>query len=411
MMYKRHNSMSAVGSSGLPLTSPHKDSFTIRRPVQPSRRVSASTVLFICAVAALGSAGLTTFVLNARHASVVGEIQERRRVEKTRLMEDVETSRKRQLTAHENADSCKEGVERFKHRLDETETRLEEAHARVEADSEAAEASDQEIHNLNEEILALRQSKEENTEVGENSEVIEKMKEENDDHLKKLHIIQDQIGLISRRETVRRFGKGPHQVKIILDFPPEPALIAPDGTTPNFFVIEMASLDQMPHSVYLFLSMIEAGLWNGSSFMRKANHVLQASPRPYYKNAGQNVHQKFLDFGVHKVAFQEYSSHFPHKKYTVGFSGRPGGPDFYINRVDNSNNHGPGGQTKYEKAHEADPCFAKIVAGIDTIERMSTMPILPGAFKEMEKYVGILDAIILPSHELVDNSDHITSIN
>eukprot|EP00588_Corethron_pennatum_P015382 CAMPEP_0194281638 /NCGR_PEP_ID=MMETSP0169-20130528/21167_1 /TAXON_ID=218684 /ORGANISM="Corethron pennatum, Strain L29A3" /LENGTH=391 /DNA_ID=CAMNT_0039026749 /DNA_START=217 /DNA_END=1392 /DNA_ORIENTATION=- len=389
----------------------HNGSFTTRTPVRPSKGVSASTLLFICAVAALGSAGVTTYVLNTRHASVVGEIQERRRMERTALTEDLETSRKRQLTANENVDSCKEGVERFKHRLDETEIRLEEAHVRVEHDSEAAAASDQEIKNLNEEILALRQSKEENTEVGENREVVEKIKEENEANLKKLHIIQDQIGSISRREAVRRFGEGPHQVKILLDFPPEPALIAPDGTTPNFFVIEMASLDHMPHSVYLFLSMIEAGLWNGSSFMRLANHVLQASPRPYYKNAGQNVHQNFLDFGVHQVAFQEYSSQFPHKKYTVGFSGRPGGPDFYINRVDNILNHGPGGQTKYEKAHEADPCFAKIVDGIVTIERMSTMPVLPGAFKEMEKYVGILDAYILPSHELVDNSDHITSIN
>jgi hypothetical protein len=40
---------------------------------------------------------------------------------------------------------------------------------------------------------------------------------------------------------------------------------------------------------------------------------------------------------------------------------RPGGPDFYVSIMDNTLNHGPGGQGQYGLAAEADPCFAKVV--------------------------------------------------
>ena len=60
-----------------------------------------------------------------------------------------------------------------------------------------------------------------------------------------------------------------------------------------------------------------------------------------------------------KVAFQEYSPEYPHVQWTVGLAGRPGGPDFYISKVDNSANHGPGGQSHHDLHEEADPCFGK----------------------------------------------------
>ena len=33
------------------------------------------------------------------------------------------------------------------------------------------------------------------------------------------------------------------------------------------------------------------------------------------------------------MAFQEYSPRFPHKRLTLGFAGRPGGPAFYISTM------------------------------------------------------------------------------
>lgn len=71
------------------------------------------------------------------------------------------------------------------------------------------------------------------------------------------------------------------------------------------------------------------------------------------------------------LAFQEYHPAYPHVKYTLGYAGRPGGPEFYISTVDNTKNHGPGSQGS---ATEADGCFGKIWKGIDVVDRMKKQP-------------------------------------
>lgn len=44
-----------------------------------------------------------------------------------------------------------------------------------------------------------------------------------------------------------------------------------------------------------------------------------------------------------KLTFQEYSEDYVHSKHRLGYAGRPGGTDFYVNMVENIRNHGPGG--------------------------------------------------------------------
>jgi len=194
---------------------------------------------------------------------------------------------------------------------------------------------------------------------------------------------------ISRRELLDRFGKGPYKVEIMLDFPPS----AGDG--PDKFVIELASIDDMPHSVHTFLEQVHLGLWNGCSFFRNAPHVMQATPRSYYKNSGQNMENPFIDSGYYHVSFQEYSPNHPHKANTIGFSGRPGGPDFYINMWDNSKPHGPGGQKHYDLPTEAEPCFGTIVEGLDAVERMKNQPTNKQSFHRFKEVIGIKFAKIL----------------
>jgi hypothetical protein len=94
-----------------------------------------------------------------------------------------------------------------------------------------------------------------------------------------------------------------------------------------------------------------------AAFHRNAGHVLQA-----FLRAGP---------GAMGLAFQEYDARFPHEKYTLGFAGRPGGPEFYISTVDNVANHGPGSQGSKT---EADSCFARVVGGFDVVERMRKQP-------------------------------------
>ena len=76
-------------------------------------------------------------------------------------------------------------------------------------------------------------------------------------------------------------------------------------------------------------------------------------------------------------------------------AGRPGGPDFYVSTVDNTRNHGPGGQSSYAIASEADPCFAKVISGFDAVDRMQKMSVQPGGYKRMQNYVAIKSVKIL----------------
>jgi len=122
------------------------------------------------------------------------------------------------------------------------------------------------------------------------------------------------------------------------------------------FRMKMASFETMPHTTSWFLTLAELGYWTNCGFIRNADHVLQANCKP--KMVAGEENQANVN-----IAFQEYNEAFPHKKYTFGIAGRPGGPDWYINLDDNTRNHGPGGQ-----GVEADPCFAELVSGAEVIE-------------------------------------------
>ena len=68
--------------------------------------------------------------------------------------------------------------------------------------------------------------------------------------------------------------------------------------------------------------------------------------------------------------FQEYNKNleYLHKPKSIGIAGRPGGPDFYVNLLDNLRSHGPGGQ-----GPEPDPCFGQVIQGWDIIEQIKKM--------------------------------------
>ena len=84
----------------------------------------------------------------------------------------------------------------------------------------------------------------------------------------------------------------------------------------------------------------------------------------------QMVYEGYFPNGA--LLFTEYTSDFPHVPYTVGFN-HVGGPIFYFNVEDNTEMHGP--QVSEEEGNkEGDPCFAKIVEGIDVVQRIAQMP-------------------------------------
>jgi len=214
--------------------------------------------------------------------------------------------------------------------------------------------------------------------------------------LNRMKLMQSEIQEHSRHDVLEQFGEGPYRVEFTLEFPQEEYIVGVEDEGPTKFVIEMAPLELMPHSVHLFLEMVSHGLLDGASFHRNARHVIQAGPVPYFNSTkGVNLRKRLLDNRLVSVSFQEYHEDFPHKKYTLGFAGRPGGPDFYVSTVDNTLNHGPGGQTSYALPSEADPCFAKVISGFETVDRVHQGPVKPGWYNALEQNVGIKQVKIL----------------
>ena len=155
------------------------------------------------------------------------------------------------------------------------------------------------------------------------------------------------------------------------------------------FILEMAPLDLMPHAVHVFLQQVVHGLWNDAWFYLNGPHVLQGGPQApedeeelWHLEHGEDGDRAvalkgFREANLETLAFPEYSDKFEHNKWTVGFTGRPGGPDFYINKMDNTHVHGPGGQYQHDLHEFGDPCFAKVVDGFKVLESMFKEPTYP----------------------------------
>jgi len=185
-----------------------------------------------------------------------------------------------------------------------------------------------------------------------------------DELQKQADYFRQMVVAANKQDVIDKYGDGNIRVTMDLIFPPT---VADDGSLvpdkgPSTIVMEMAPLDLMPHSVYTFLEMVSEGLIDGCSFVTNNEHTLKTAPLPYDGKNSRLKTRQFYDANLESVAFQEYSKDFPHKKHTVGFAGH-GSPSFYINTEDNS------------EIHDDEPCFAKIVSGFDTVQRLDELPV------------------------------------
>jgi cyclophilin family peptidyl-prolyl cis-trans isomerase len=185
--------------------------------------------------------------------------------------------------------------------------------------------------------------------------------------------LQHHVQEISRRDAIAKYGAGVHRVQLELEFPD-----SPEG--PNTIVMELAPLELMPHSVFTFMEMVSADLFDGCSFILNAMHVIKAAPLPYDGSSASAKVRAFTRNGLESVAYREYSPDYPHEKYTVGFAA-DGSPSFYINTQDNTD------------IHVGDPCFAKIVSGMDTVQRLEASPTRNGIWYRQR--IGLKKATLL----------------
>ncbi|KAL3910977.1 MAG: hypothetical protein SGILL_007468, partial [Bacillariaceae sp.] len=175
--------------------------------------------------------------------------------------------------------------------------------------------------------------------------------------LHKVYGLQAFIQDESRQRVIQKYGPGPHRVHF--------HVLSREGRKPGNFVVELASLRKMPHAVEMFLDMVANKMWDNTVFYhhQTQSHVVAAAPVTY--GTFQSKQHQFESLGFDGVSFPEYNKDYPHQQYTIGFAGS--GPNFYINTMDNTDHHGPGGQGHHDLATDADPCFGKIVSGVDII--------------------------------------------
>lgn len=97
----------------------------------------------------------------------------------------------------------------------------------------------------------------------------------------------------------------------------------------------------------------------------------------------------------------------------VGYAGRPGGPNFYINVEDNRALHGPGGQDgkkgqENSPRGEADPCFARVVDGFAVVDRLHRLPVTDqsdGFVLEDRVTVADLQLLVVPANGNAADAD------
>lgn len=196
----------------------------------------------------------------------------------------------------------------------------------------------------------------------------------------RLHQLQHYLQEFSRREVTERFGPGPHRVRFTVDTLVEETKNANSGkgditstawrSVQREFVIELAPVSEMPHSIHFFLEMIQLKIWDNTVLVHaeKEDHVMTGIPIDFTSRQMKTHHLGYL--GWKGLGFPEYSPNYAnHEQYTIGFT-KLFGPSFYINTVDNVKLHGLGGSDQREHLLEkdADPCFAKVVKGKDVVD-------------------------------------------
>ena len=110
-------------------------------------------------------------------------------------------------------------------------------------------------------------------------------------------------------------GDRNYRVRLDLEFQPTLPDFAEKGKEGSLLV-ELAPVSLLPCSVYNFLEI--ARTWKKGAFHRNADHVLQAIAR-------SDV--------TRPMPFQEYRREYPHRRGTLGYAGRPSGPEFYVRSV------------------------------------------------------------------------------
>jgi hypothetical protein len=152
----------------------------------------------------------------------------------------------------------------------------------------------------------------------------------------------------SMAQAVQSFGEAPYTVLF---------LIKGQNQAATTFEVEFGTLHEMPHTVYTFLKLVQAGLYHETSLQKGEDAITGGSPATSIRKQVQSkLMRRYaeLGFGVNPLLFTERSTA-PCDQYSFGLVHK--GPDFEIvlQRA--------AADDDMEKYH----CPGRVVSGQDTL--------------------------------------------
>lgn len=243
-------------------------------------------------------------------------------------------------------------VQRINMELAELQIEYESTHSNLVDLEHELDSAHIDFHQLQMKLLASQSNNVPPLGIGEEArkEVTDRIIEKQEHQVDRIAQLQKSIQKNYEVELERRFGPGPYLVEFNVNI----------NGKKKFLTVETAPNSLMPHSVFYFMEMIERKVWDQTVFVHNAEHIISAVLTGHDGKDKSHLVEE-------RLAFQEYSHEFVHDEYTLGFAGT--GPGFYFNIRDNADVHGPGGQGGSTAIlDDADPCFAKVIIGGETME-------------------------------------------
>lgn len=151
--------------------------------------------------------------------------------------------------------------------------------------------------------------------------------------------LQKRIQRSARNHIVSKFGEGPIQIILELDFGDN---AQPEGSN----AIHILLWHDTPHAAWAWLEQIGRHVWDGAQFDWQQGHVLDAFPTQ-------------ADPSGSKLEFVESSEH-SHEPWTVGIRESPdsGRMTIYVNLQDN------------RSTNKDETCVGKVIDGFSALQRL-----------------------------------------
>jgi cyclophilin family peptidyl-prolyl cis-trans isomerase len=186
------------------------------------------------------------------------------------------------------------------------------------------------------------------------SNVYQQHRELEEKYLKRIEELETGLAKKLSGMATIKYGNGPYHVVVHLSNEPLPGV----GTS---FMIETAPASIMPLSVGHFLRLVERELWNGLILLHRfeGSNVVHTA-----EISGDTMKLSPYNFDEDpqlRLPFIEKNDEYPLVKYSVGFEGNPGGPNFFILMDDFSTQHTVFGNTPFGKVIHGEKVLDAIV--------------------------------------------------